>query len=103
MPIVMMPRLAGAEDAGSLLPREAARYSFGVQAVLMLRVQMLDHLRLVIPVPQADVSDVPNGTTVTFSVPAGRDWLRGEFPAGCGASKVLRAGHEKRETSLSVV
>jgi RND family efflux transporter MFP subunit len=31
---------------------------------------MPDHLRLVIPVPQADVADIPNGTTITFSVPA---------------------------------
>jgi membrane fusion protein, multidrug efflux system len=36
----------------------------------MLRVQMLDHLRLVIPVPQADVSDIPNGSAVSFTVPA---------------------------------
>jgi RND family efflux transporter MFP subunit len=40
------------------------------QAVPMLRLQMLDHLRLVIPVPQANVADVPNGTTVSFMVPA---------------------------------
>jgi RND family efflux transporter MFP subunit len=40
------------------------------QAVPMLRLQMLDHLRLVIPVPQADVADVPNGTMIMFSVPA---------------------------------
>jgi RND family efflux transporter MFP subunit len=40
------------------------------QAVPMLRVQMLDYLRLVIPVPQADVSDIPNGSRVGFTVPA---------------------------------
>jgi RND family efflux transporter MFP subunit len=40
------------------------------QAVPMLRVQMLDRLRLVIPIPQADVADVPSGTTIAFSVPA---------------------------------
>jgi RND family efflux transporter MFP subunit len=39
-------------------------------AVPILRIQTLDRLRLVIPVPQAVVVDVPNGTTVTFSVPA---------------------------------
>jgi RND family efflux transporter MFP subunit len=40
------------------------------QAVPMLRVQTLDRLRLVIPVPQADVSDIPNGSSVGFTVPA---------------------------------
>jgi membrane fusion protein, multidrug efflux system len=40
------------------------------QAVPMLRIQILDHLRLVIPVPQADVSDIPNGSKVSFTVPA---------------------------------
>jgi membrane fusion protein, multidrug efflux system len=40
------------------------------QAVPMLRIQMLDHLRLVIPIPQADVSKIQNGTAVSFSVPA---------------------------------
>lgn len=40
------------------------------QAVPMLRVQMVDRLRLVIPVPQADVADVPNGARITFTVPA---------------------------------
>ncbi len=39
-------------------------------AVPMLRLQMVDHLRLVIPIPQADVADVPSGTTIAFSVPA---------------------------------
>ena len=33
----------------------------------------------------------------------GGDRLRGEFPAGCGAGEVLRAGHETRETGLPVV
>jgi RND family efflux transporter MFP subunit len=40
------------------------------QAVPMLRIQILDHLRLVIPIPQADVSDIPNGSKVSFTVPA---------------------------------
>jgi len=55
------------------------------QAVPMLRIQMLDHLRLVMPVPQADVADVPNGTTVSFTVPA--------YPSQTFSGVVARNSH----------
>jgi membrane fusion protein, multidrug efflux system len=55
------------------------------QAVPMLRIQMLDHLRLVIPVPQADVSDVTNHATVTFTVPA--------YPSQTFSGVVARNSH----------
>lgn len=55
------------------------------QAVPMLRVQVLDHLRLVIPVPQAEVGDVPNGTTISFNVPA--------FPSQSFSGVVARNSH----------
>lgn len=38
------------------------------QAVPMLRIQMLQHLRLVVPVPQAEVAAIPNGSCVEFTV-----------------------------------
>jgi membrane fusion protein, multidrug efflux system len=55
------------------------------QAVPMLRVQMLNHLRLVIPVPQAAVADVPNGATISFNVPA--------YPSQSFSGVVARNSH----------
>jgi membrane fusion protein, multidrug efflux system len=55
------------------------------QAVPMLLKQMVDHLRLVIPVPQANVADVPHGTTITFSVPA--------YPSQSFSGVVARNSH----------
>jgi membrane fusion protein, multidrug efflux system len=39
-------------------------------AVPMLRLQSIDHLRLVVPVPQAYVTGISKGQNVEFSVPA---------------------------------
>jgi RND family efflux transporter MFP subunit len=39
-------------------------------AVPMVRLQAIDHLRLVVPVPQAYVSGISKGENVEFSVPA---------------------------------
>jgi RND family efflux transporter MFP subunit len=55
------------------------------QAMPMLRIQMLDHLRLVIPVPQAAVSDVTNHATVGFTVPA--------YPSQTFSGVVARNSH----------
>jgi membrane fusion protein (multidrug efflux system) len=45
-------------------------------AVPMLRLEQIDHLRLVVPVPQADVDLIPEGGIVRFNVSAfpGRDF-----------------------------
>jgi len=64
------------------------------QAVPMLRIQMLDHLRLVIPVPQADVSEVPNGGTVTFTVPA--------YPSQSFSGIVARNSHAIDQTTRTM-
>lgn len=39
-------------------------------AVPMLRLEQIDHLRLVVPVPQADVDLIPEGASVSFTVSA---------------------------------
>ncbi len=36
----------------------------------MLRMEMLGRLRLVVPVPEADVADVPHGAQIKFTVPS---------------------------------
>jgi len=64
------------------------------QAVPMLRLQMLGHLRLVIPVPQADVADVPNGTTITFTVPA--------YPSQSFSGVVARNSHVIDQTTRTM-
>jgi RND family efflux transporter MFP subunit len=64
------------------------------QAVPMLRLQMLDHLRLVIPVPQADVAEVPNGTMITFSVPA--------YPSQSFSGVVARNSHAIDQTTRTM-
>jgi RND family efflux transporter MFP subunit len=40
------------------------------QSVPMLRVETLQHLRLVVPVPETYIAAVPEGTQVEFTVPA---------------------------------
>lgn len=42
----------------------------GPSAVPMMRLMKNDRLRLVVPVPEAYVADVPRGVRVTFTVPA---------------------------------
>jgi len=55
------------------------------KAVPMIRIQMIDHLRLIIPVPQADVAEVPARQTVTFTVPA--------FPSQTFSGTLTRNSH----------
>jgi RND family efflux transporter MFP subunit len=64
------------------------------QAVPMMRIQMLDHLRLVIPVPQVDVSDIPIGATISFSVPA--------YPAQTFSGVVARNSHAIDQTTRTM-
>ncbi len=55
------------------------------QSTPMLRLETLNHLRLIIPVPETDISDVPNGSIVEFTVPA--------FAGQTFAGKVTRISH----------
>lgn len=53
--------------------------------VPMFRIQTLDRMRLVVPVPETDVADVPKGTSVAFTVPA--------FPAKTFHAPIARISH----------
>ncbi len=54
-------------------------------AVPMLRLQQIDHLRLVVPVPQADADLIPQGGTVKFTVSA--------FPGRYFSGTISRISH----------
>ena len=54
-------------------------------AVPMLRLEQIDHLRLVVPVPQADVDLIPVGASVRFTVPA--------FPGRYFSGTISRISH----------
>jgi RND family efflux transporter MFP subunit len=51
----------------------------------MLRLETLTHLRVIVPVPETDISEVPDGSTVEFAVPA--------FPRQTFSGKVTRVSH----------
>ncbi len=55
------------------------------QSTPMLRLETLNHLRVIVPVPETDISEVPDGSTVEFTVPA--------FPRQTFAGKVTRVSH----------
>jgi RND family efflux transporter MFP subunit len=55
------------------------------QGTPMLRLETLNHLRVIVPVPETDISDVPDGSTVEFTVPA--------FARQTFAGKVTRVSH----------
>ncbi len=54
-------------------------------AVPMLRLEQIDHLRLVVPVPQADADLIPEGRTVKFTTSA--------FPGRYFAGTISRVSH----------
>lgn len=54
-------------------------------AAPMLRLEQIDHLRLVVPVPQTDVDLIPEGGTVNFTVSA--------FPGRSFAGAIARVSH----------
>lgn len=54
-------------------------------AVPMLRLEQIDHLRLVVPVPQADADLIPEGGTVRFGVSA--------FPGRYFTGTISRISH----------
>jgi membrane fusion protein (multidrug efflux system) len=54
-------------------------------AVPMLRLEQIDHLRLVVPVPQADVDLIPEGASVSFTVSA--------FPGRYFTGAIARISH----------
>lgn len=51
----------------------------------VLRIEQVSRLRLVVPVPEAYVAGIPEGMTVTFTVPA--------FPGEIFGGKVARVAH----------
>src|SRR5262249_51984424 len=51
----------------------------------MLRIQQVSPLRLIVPVPEADVGGIATGTTVPFTGPA--------FPGETFSGTVRRVGH----------
>jgi membrane fusion protein (multidrug efflux system) len=51
----------------------------------MLRIEMLGRLRLVVPVPETDVANVPQGAQIKFTVPA--------FPTETFQATVARISH----------
>lgn len=55
------------------------------QSTPMLRLETLSHLRVIVPVPETDISEVPDGSTVEFGVPA---FARQKF-----SGKVTRVSH----------
>lgn len=55
------------------------------KAVPMLRLEQIDHLRLVVPVPQTDVDLIPDGGTVNFTVSA--------FPGRYFTGSIARISH----------
>jgi len=55
-------------------------------AVPMLRLEQIDHLRLVVPVPQADADLIPQGGTVKFTVSA--------FPGRYFSGTISRISHD---------
>lgn len=57
----------------------------GANDTALLTIQQVSHLRLVVPVPEEDVSGIVNGAAVTFRVPA---WPERDY-----SGKVARVSH----------
>lgn len=55
------------------------------QSVPMLRVETLEHLRLIVPVPETYIASVPEGSKVEFTVPA--------FPRQKFKGRIARISH----------
>ncbi len=55
------------------------------RSIPMLRLETLQHLRVVVPVPETDLSEVPEGASVEFTVPA--------FPRKTFTGKIRRISH----------
>src|SRR6266404_2348077 len=76
-------------DRGSLVGP-----STGPTSIPMLRVQQISRLRLIIPVPEADVSGIAPGTRVNFTVPA--------FPGEDFAGVIQRISHTLDEKTRTM-
>jgi membrane fusion protein, multidrug efflux system len=74
-------------------PGSLAGPSGGASSMPMLRVQQVSRLRLVVPVPEAEIGGVKPGTTVSFTVPA----FPGEVWRG-SVTRVSRALDAKTRT-----
>jgi membrane fusion protein, multidrug efflux system len=53
--------------------------------IVLLVIQQVSHLRLVVPVPEEDVSGIVNGASVAFQVPA--------YPERSNSGKIARISH----------
>ena len=53
--------------------------------IVLLVIQQVSHLRLVVPVPEEDVSGITNGSTVPFQVPA--------YPERSYSGRIARISH----------
>jgi RND family efflux transporter MFP subunit len=60
----------------------------------MVRIEMLGRLRLVVPVPETDVANVPQGTQIKFTVPA--------FPTETFQAPVARISHSIDEKTRTM-
>ncbi len=64
------------------------------QSTPIVRIETLDHLRLVVPVPEGYLATVPEGATVNFTVPA--------FPNQSFSGKVARISHAVDEKTRTM-